>query len=437
MRTMHRLVIVGMVLAILLTALATTASATSQWSRKYGLSCTTCHSAFPRLNYYGQRFMRNGYQLPDDAEADGDTAGKKELNDITFIGKLQDLFGVRLSVSPVQLKTNALVDADTGEVKDQLTLGNADWAQFFVAGSIAKNISIFIEMAFDDEHYHYSWYKLGFHNLGGTPLANVIVGNVPTRDYGAYPNRLRIMGPVKGDVFGIKSSQGINSDNLDEAPLNSSGSRPGIQYYGYQGPVLVWGGVAPGDNGATSDLGRDLNDKLHYWGGARLEVTEDMDLPIEGSAISAWYYQGTDTASAPVEETRNVFGPVLNEYTRMSVETEVRSGDFEVMAAYVMGKDDNWNLTVDDPLAIEFSGISVVGGYMQHLSSGHLLYYALQYDDISSDDVASLEKTYVTPSVSFFPRENVRIGFYGRLDMRDVEDDEKANQYTLNVRTMF
>jgi hypothetical protein len=436
-----RSILIVVLVTVLVAVFVVPASATAQWSRKYNLSCRTCHSAFPRLNYYGQRFMRNGYQDPDNAMADGDET-KKQLNDITFIDKIGNLLGVRLNLNVFEYKTNAIEEVSgeedvENELKSQLSFGNTGWVQLFVAGSIAENQSIFIEMEFTDEKYHYSWYKYGFHNLFDTSMANVIVGNVPARDYGAYPNRLRIMGPVKGDVFNIKSSQGANKSNLDEAALNTSGSRPGIQYYGYQGPFVVWGGVSPGDNGATSNIGRDLNDKIHYWGGLRLEATEDMGLPIEGSAVSAWYYKGTDTASAPAEEERSEFGPVMNDYTRMSFETEIRAGDFEVMAVYLMGKDENWDLTVEDQLEIEYSGFSVVGGYMQETSAG-LMHYCLQYDSVSSDDVSDLEVAYVTPSISFFPRENIRIGLYGRFEMTDgLEDEEKSNDIFLNVRTMF
>lgn len=34
------------------------------FARKYGFNCTMCHSNFPRLNDFGQRFRSNGYQLP-------------------------------------------------------------------------------------------------------------------------------------------------------------------------------------------------------------------------------------------------------------------------------------------------------------------------------------------------------------------------------------
>ncbi len=40
------------------------AGAVPVFARKYGLNCTNCHSAFPRLNDWGQRFRANGYRLP-------------------------------------------------------------------------------------------------------------------------------------------------------------------------------------------------------------------------------------------------------------------------------------------------------------------------------------------------------------------------------------
>ena len=67
--------------------------AISQWSRKYKVSCTTCHTVFPRLNWYGEQFKWNGYQDPDKDEPDGDETGKTRLNDrvvLDQVGKPSD-----------------------------------------------------------------------------------------------------------------------------------------------------------------------------------------------------------------------------------------------------------------------------------------------------------------------------------------------------------
>ncbi|MCX6640701.1 MAG: hypothetical protein NTW14_09515 [bacterium] len=42
------------------------------FARKYGFDCTMCHSSFPRLNDFGQRYRMNGYQLPGREAEDKD-----------------------------------------------------------------------------------------------------------------------------------------------------------------------------------------------------------------------------------------------------------------------------------------------------------------------------------------------------------------------------
>lgn len=46
------------------------------------MNCTACHTAPPVLNTCGQRFLKNGYQLPG-TENSGFT-GKKKLGDVTL-----------------------------------------------------------------------------------------------------------------------------------------------------------------------------------------------------------------------------------------------------------------------------------------------------------------------------------------------------------------
>ena len=82
------------VATMLLIGMASNAWALSQWSRKYNVSCKTCHTAFPRLNAYGDAFAQNGYQLP--GSEDGDEEKKKKIEGVN-IGQVEDFFGVRMS----------------------------------------------------------------------------------------------------------------------------------------------------------------------------------------------------------------------------------------------------------------------------------------------------------------------------------------------------
>ena len=109
---------VFLVLLFLAVTAPDSARALSQWTRKYKTPCSTCHTGFPRLNYYGERFMWNGYQDPDGAELDGDKLGKTSINDDLSIDKVENWLGARLNLDAVRYRTDRLkID---GELEDDL-----------------------------------------------------------------------------------------------------------------------------------------------------------------------------------------------------------------------------------------------------------------------------------------------------------------------------
>src|SRR6201981_3073485 len=48
---------------------SSSAHALPAFARKYGLRCSACHEAWPMLNYFGQKFKDNGYQLMNDRDS--------------------------------------------------------------------------------------------------------------------------------------------------------------------------------------------------------------------------------------------------------------------------------------------------------------------------------------------------------------------------------
>ncbi len=64
MKTLRIAVATALAAATLLALRPDPAGAVPVFARKYGLNCTNCHSGFPRLNDWGQRFRANGYRLP-------------------------------------------------------------------------------------------------------------------------------------------------------------------------------------------------------------------------------------------------------------------------------------------------------------------------------------------------------------------------------------
>src|SRR5712691_12786878 len=56
-------------IVFLLLAVSQSANALPAFARKYGLRCSACHESWPMLNYFGQKFKDNGYQLMNDRDA--------------------------------------------------------------------------------------------------------------------------------------------------------------------------------------------------------------------------------------------------------------------------------------------------------------------------------------------------------------------------------
>jgi hypothetical protein len=59
----------ALLLAFLVLTCSQPANALPAFARKYGLRCSACHESWPMLNYFGQKFKDNGYQLMNDRDS--------------------------------------------------------------------------------------------------------------------------------------------------------------------------------------------------------------------------------------------------------------------------------------------------------------------------------------------------------------------------------
>lgn len=386
---------------------ASDTEAVSQWARKYKVACTTCHTAFPRLNYFGEKFMRNGYQWPGEA-SDGDKKGKEEISEDLFIDQVGNWLGARLSVTPLKFKTNDLTK--DGRKEDSFNAGNTNWLQFFVAGSIFKNVGIFIEQEFVTDGTATNWYYLTFTNIFDSSLLNFQVGRLSPVNFTSYSDRLRIF--QKSDVMNIKSSNGAGDNSIDvRSP------RPGIQYYGYKGPLVLFAGL---DNGKdATDTDKDKN----VWGGARLEIPDSMKTQFAGSSIGFHSYFGRDTANTATSQ-------IKNDFKRYSASANLRYKEkFDLQFVYQIGEDDNFDLAAT-AVKKDFTGFTATGAYW-----ANPWYFVLQYDQIDSSDIRSLELNKFTPSIWYFLRENFNVGLVGRIDVSDAT--QKKHEAFMEIRAMF
>lgn len=388
---MKKLVTISIAFMLCLVFWPSTASATSQWARKHKVECSLCHNGFPRLNTFGEEFMRNGYQMPGE---------ESEAREYLTLGNISDVLGLRLNVTPV----SAHLSSKT------VVFGNPNWVQFFVAGAITKNISVFIENEITTSGAHFSWYKLGFHNLLGTKALNVTFGNLSPLDYSSFSNRLRNPPASKHEFFGIKSSRGKG-----EASVDASSARPGMMLFGDVGRFTYYTGLSTGVASPKS------NNTMNSWVGARYNINASR---IVGTNLSMTYYQGTDVKDGGKATQAN------NEFYWVMPAVNLRAGQLDFQAAARIGHEDNYLLESGSKVKADgYLGYGLVATYMMGRWQPALL-----YDKIASDAITGTGKELVTLSLSYYPAENIRLAGYYK---RDAGDDGKDDQVSLNFRVMF
>src|SRR5215469_1374576 len=143
------------------------ASALPAFARKYGMPCSSCHEAWPKLSPFGQQFKDNGYQMGNDRDAP--------------IFQSPAYWPVTFRITPQwhrESTNKAAVDqTSTGEAK--VTTHGFDWSglDFHTAGTLARNISFYVLPSSDSTgafHFESVWARLD--NLFQSSWFNVKVG---------------------------------------------------------------------------------------------------------------------------------------------------------------------------------------------------------------------------------------------------------------------
>ena len=140
------------------------------FARKYGMPCSSCHEAWPKLSPFGQQFKDNGYQMGN--ERDAPIYQHPSYWPVTF----------RITPNWHRENTNRVaVDGATpgSTVEASITTHGFDWSglDFHTAGTLAKNISFYVLPSSDNTgafHFEAVWGRLD--NLAGSPWLNIKFG---------------------------------------------------------------------------------------------------------------------------------------------------------------------------------------------------------------------------------------------------------------------
>jgi hypothetical protein len=138
------------------------------FARKYGMPCSSCHEAWPKLSPFGQSFKDNGYQMGNDRDAP--------------IFQQPAYWPATFRITPIWHRESlgrVGVDGPTGPVEQRITTHGFDWTglDFHTGGTLAKNVSFYVLPSSDNTgafHFESVWARLD--NLLGSTWLNIKLG---------------------------------------------------------------------------------------------------------------------------------------------------------------------------------------------------------------------------------------------------------------------
>ncbi|HZZ84987.1 MAG TPA: hypothetical protein VFE30_10655 [Anaeromyxobacteraceae bacterium] len=254
------------------------AHAIPAFARKYGTSCATCHTVYPKLTPFGEAFRRNGYRFPgidsdyvkQETVVLGQEANKKTFPNSIWPGTLPSSVPIAVGFNGQTLvspdKTSSVARGRNGAVfnLDDLVAEGHLWG----GASLSDTVTVWAELTFSDtvsvEHA-----QVLFNDLAGpNHYFNLVVGKgFPTlSSFGPHSSYLADIGipnaPVTG-IYGTSPDPFVLVDNYKGLELN------GV----IEGRVNYAVGVNSGKNSfgssfATEDFYASAGFKL---GGMRLD----------------------------------------------------------------------------------------------------------------------------------------------------------------------
>jgi len=150
------------------------AHALPAFARKYGLRCSACHESWPMLNYFGQKFKDNGYQLMNDRDAP--------------IWQNPSYWPVTFRITPIwhRVSNNRVLEdvvatntpgSATTERRLESSGFDLSGLDFHTGGTLEKNISFYVLPSSDNTaSFHFETVMGRLDNLFGSPWLNVKFG---------------------------------------------------------------------------------------------------------------------------------------------------------------------------------------------------------------------------------------------------------------------
>jgi len=231
------------------------AHALPAFARKYGLRCSACHESWPMLNYFGQKFKDNGYQLMNDRDAP--------------IWQNPSYWPVTFRITPQWHRVSTgkvLVDSSAGEntTITRVTSTGFDLSGLDIlsGGTLDKNISFLLVPSADNTGaFHFESANARLDNVLGTPWMNIKVGKFELDNIVSEKRILTLTG--NGGIYQIYHFIPIGDGNI----------------FGQMGDNQL----------GVEVMGHSANDRTRYSAALLTSTDGNVGLPYGANAYSGFF----------------------------------------------------------------------------------------------------------------------------------------------------
>jgi len=434
------------------------ANAVPPFARKYQTSCATCHSAYPKLNYFGKAFKNNGYRYP--AGTDEEMTKEKPVS-LGAEGYKRmwpkalwpaDIAGTLPVGLRAILRANAFESDDRND-----SFEFPHEVEVFAAGTIGESFSYFGEIEIENEDNENELAMPFALQYDPRPWFHLRVGEVMPHPVGDHL-RLTSSHFNPYDVRTTPSTLTLRATN----PNNPTG--PQLSFTGGTGEdrwrlrdgqagVEVWGARngAGGNGGLTWAAGivngqglidanddKDIYARAAYKFGGYGELgggeppTRTEFWRDDSFKVGLFLYRGTSTntysgSTLALDPSRpagvatvSATTEIKNDFDLIGVELDWFFRDLNVYGMYVLQSDDNPRGTGE---SIDTDAWFLEGDWTVYPWLIGVLRYGETKQDFSiRADPAKQE--FLVPAVVFMARANVK--FTAELQMR-LDDAGKDN----------
>jgi hypothetical protein len=416
-------------------ASASPAGAIPAFARKYGTSCLTCHTAYPKLTPFGEAFRRNGYRFPG-VDSDyvkqetvplGQEQNKKTFPDSVWPATIPVSVPVAIGANGAMTvypdKTASVPRQNNGTqfALDDLVAEGHLWA----GAALDDTITLWAELTIAGGGAEVEHAQVLFNDLlGPKHLVNLVVGKgFPTlSSFGAHSSYIADQGMANAPVSAMFLGSGdpfVLVDNVTGLELN------GV----VEGRVDYSLGLTSGKNNSTFGSFNSENWYAHAGfklGGMRLDGegstgAEDPLHPWAETALTVdgYYYHSSEHLDDLL--TGPALGPVADVVSTAGVHARGQLGSLELNLGYYA--QDHGRGWVNAGLATpDYAKVSA-GVFYSELSYVVFpwLIPAIRVESISlkPSGGTSVSDLHVMPGIAFLIRPNLKLVVAGNIESTD------------------